>query len=65
MTDLDYLFQHMEKRFGSMEDRLTLLERRFDELQEAVAACAKRADSRFQEMVALSNKRERHDSWLH
>lgn len=37
----------------------------FNHLMNAVDAYAKRADTFFQEMVALSHKVDRHEKWLH
>ena len=36
----------------------------FSDLQTSVDAYAKRADTYFQEMVALSHKVDRHEKWL-
>jgi len=37
----------------------------FIDLQTSVDSYAKRADTYFQEMVALSHKVDRHEKWIH
>lgn len=55
---LDDKFIHIDKRFEEVKDD-------FVNLQTSVDAYAKKADTYFQEMVALAHKIDRHEKWLH
>ena len=41
------------------------MKKSFSELQTSVDTYAKKADTYFQEMVALSHKVDRHEKWFH
>jgi len=49
---------------GDFEDFREEMRKSFSDLQTAVDAYAKRADTYFQEMVALSHKVDRHEKWI-
>ncbi len=49
--------EEIDKRFDEVRQD-------FSNLQTAVDAYAKRADTYFQEMVALSHKVDRHEKWI-
>ena len=44
---------------------IEVLKKDFTNLQTSVDTYAKKADSYFQEMVALSHKVDRHEKWFH
>ena len=54
--------------FATKEDLQEFMEemrKSFSDLQTSVDAYAKKADTYFQEMVALSHQVKRHERWLH
>ena len=59
------LLEYLDRRFAAVERQMVELKGGFDVLQTSVDAYAKRADTFFQEMVALSHKVDRHERWLH
>jgi plasmid maintenance system antidote protein VapI len=68
LTEEDIL--KLSQVFGTKEDMKEIVENLstkadFINLQTSVDAYAKKADSYFTEMVALSHKVDRHEKWLH
>jgi len=68
---LDDKFVSVDKRFDEVDKKFIVVDKRFDDIKidfnnlfNAVDAYAKRADTYFQEMVALSHKVDRHETWL-
>jgi len=51
----------MKEDFESFKEEII---KNFSDLQSAVDAYAKRADTFFQEMVVLSHKVDRHEKWI-
>jgi len=49
---------------GDFEDFREEMRKSFSDLQTSVDAYAKKADTYFQEMVALSRKVDRHEKWI-
>ena len=49
---------------GDFEDFREEMRKSFSDLQTSVDAYAKKADTYFQEMVALSHKVDRHEKWI-
>lgn len=64
--DFSELIQYLDERFTRIEKKLeTKAEKSdVDNLTNAVDAYAKRADTYFQEMVALSHKVDRNEKWI-
>ena len=75
--EVDGRFESVDKRFDKLfevfatkEDlkeavRNLSTKEDFDNLLNTVDTYAKRADTYFQEMVALSHKVDRHEKWMH
>jgi len=69
--DFSELVEYLDKKFANIDRQLlSLKENKADksdtnDLMNAVDAYAKRADTYFQEMVALSHKVDRHEKWFH
>ncbi len=69
-NSIDERFNGVDKRFDGIDDRLNSLEENkadksdVRDLMSSVDAYAKKADTYFQEMVALSHKVDRHEKWL-
>ncbi len=67
---LDGKFNSIDERFNGIDERLSNLEENkadksdVRDLMSSVDAYAKKADTYFQEMVALSHKVDRHEKWL-
>lgn len=61
--DIQKLIEAEKEVFTTKED-LEELKQMFSNLQSSVDAYAKRADTYFQEMVALSHKVNRHEKWI-
>lgn len=72
---VDKRFDAVDKRFNRLFDVFATKEdleffkeemkKSFSDLQTAVDAYAKKADTYFQEMLMLSYKIERHEKWFH
>lgn len=62
--DYSELVQFLDDKFSSVHARINELGEMFRDLQGAVDAYAKRADSYFQEMVLLTHQVQRHDKWI-
>jgi len=62
--DFSELVEYLDQKFNETNNRLDNLEKNFEILQTSVDAYAKKADTYFQEMVALSHKVDRHEKWL-
>ena len=60
------LIEYLDKKFSKIEDILETKADKsdLDSLATAVDSYAKKADTYFQEMVALSHKVDRHEKWL-
>jgi prefoldin subunit 5 len=58
------LIEYLDEKFGAIQAELGELRGSFDTLQTSVDAYAKKADTYFQEMAALSHRLERHERWL-
>jgi len=63
-ADLSGLIDFISHKFDATEERFNSLEEMFKDLQGAVDAYAKRADTYFQEMVMLSHQINRHERWI-
>lgn len=61
---LDKRFTFVDREFIGVRGEFSSLKKDFRELQGAVDAYAKKADTYFQEMVMLSHKIDRHEKWL-
>ena len=68
---LDDKFTGVDRRFDDIDKKFVAVDKRFDEMKgefnnilNAVDSYAQRADTYFQEMVALSHKVDRHEKWL-
>ena len=59
------LVQYLDKKFRHIDKRFDEMKKDFIDLQTSVDSYAKRADTYFQEMVALSHKVDRHEKWIH
>lgn len=57
------MFVEMDKRFKNIEDRLDEMKQDYSNLQSSVDAYAKKADAYFQEMVVLTHRVDRLESW--
>jgi len=62
--DFSELIEYLDSKFNENKERLDNLEEGFRTLQSSVDSYAKKADTYFQEMVALSHKVDRHERWL-
>jgi len=64
--DFSELVEYLDERFTKIENILETKADKsdLDDLATAVDAYAKKADTYFQEMVALSHKVDRHEKWL-
>jgi len=69
--DFSELIQYLDKKFNVVDKKLDSLQETktdksdFNNLANAVDDYAKKADTYFQEMVALSHKVDRHEKWFH
>lgn len=68
---LDDKFVVVDKRFDAVDQHFIAVDKRFDEVKSdfnnlltAVDKYAQKADTYFQEMVMLSHKVDRHETWL-
>ncbi len=57
-------FPKSDGKFSEAEKERADIRNEVKDLQGAVDAYAKKADTYFQEMVALSHKVDRHEKWL-
>lgn len=62
--DFSELVKYLDEKFTHIDKRFDEIKRDFVDLQTSVDAYAKRADTYFQEMVALSHKVDRHEKWI-
>jgi len=62
--DLSELIEYLDGKFNENKERLDSLEEQFRSLQSSVDSYAKKADTYFSEMVALSHKVDRHEKWF-
>ncbi len=68
--DFSELIEYLDEKFSNIDSQLSdLKENKADksdvrDLMSSVDAYAKKADTYFQEMVALSHKVDRHEKWL-
>ncbi len=62
--DFSELVEYLDKKFNRVDEKLNKLEKDFSNLQGSIDAYAKKADTYFQEMVALSHKVDRHEKWI-
>jgi uncharacterized coiled-coil DUF342 family protein len=62
--DFSELIEYLDGKFREAENERTDIRNEVKDLQGAVDAYAKKADTYFQEMVALSHKVDRHEKWL-
>ncbi len=62
--DFSKLIEYLDKKFNGVDKKFNKLERGFSDLQGSVDSYAKKADTYFQEMVALSHKVDRHEKWI-
>ena len=58
------LIKYLDQKFTRIDERFDEMKKDFVDLQTSVDAYAKRADTYFQEMVALSYKVDRHERWI-
>jgi len=63
--DFSELVEYLDGKFNGTNERLDNLEEGFRTLQISVDTYARKADTYFQEMVALSHKVDRHEKWFH
>ncbi len=63
--DFSELVKYLDEKFIRIDKRFDEVKEDFTGLQTAVDAYAKKADTFFEEMVALSHKVDRHEKWLH
>lgn len=59
------LFEYLDEKFTSVDTKFDELKKDFINLQTSVDNYAKKADTYFQEMVALAHKVDRHEKWLY
>jgi len=65
------LIKYLDEKFFSVDTKLEKLQEDkadkndVNELMTSLDAYAKKADTYFQEMVALSHKVDRHEKWFH
>ncbi len=62
--DFSELIEYLDGKFSEAEKERADIRNEVKDLQGAVDAYAKKADTYFQEMVALSHKVDRHEKWL-
>ncbi len=62
--DFSELIEYLDGKFREAENERADIRNEVKDLQGAVDAYAKKADTYFQEMVALSHKVDRHEKWL-
>jgi len=75
--DFSEIIEYLDKKFSETDQKLIELDEgvkdvrekmvtkeEFNDLQIAVDAYAKKADTYFQEMVMLSHKVDRHEKWF-
>ena len=62
--DFSELIQYLDEKFIRVDQRFDEMKKNFVNLQTSVDAYAKKADTYFQEMVALSRKVDRHEKWI-
>ncbi len=68
--DFSELIEYLDEKFSNIDSQLSdLKENKADksdvrDLMSSVDVYAKKADTYFQEMVALSHKVDRHEKWL-
>ncbi len=62
--DFSELIEYLDGKFREAENERADIRSEVKDLQGAVDAYAKKADTYFQEMVALSHKVDRHEKWL-
>ena len=63
--DFSELVKYLDEKFIRVDKRFDEMKEDFTGLQTAVDAYAKKADTFFEEMVALSHKVDRHEKWFH
>ena len=66
--DIQKIIEANRETFPTKEDFESFREemrKDFSNLQTSVDSYAKKADNYFQEMLALANKIDRHEKWLH
>ena len=63
-NDFSELIQYLDDKFVDVKKDISELKVDFSNLTNAVDAYAKKADTYFQEMVALAHKVDRHEKWL-
>lgn len=63
--DFSELIEYLDGKFTRIDERFDEMKKDFVDLQTSVDAYAKKADTYFQEMVALSHKVDRHEKWFH
>ncbi|MBZ1345516.1 MAG: hypothetical protein KY055_02735 [Candidatus Nealsonbacteria bacterium] len=63
--DFSELIQYLNEKFTRVDQRFDEMKKDFVDLQTSVDAYAKKADTYFQEMVALAHKVDRHEKWIH
>jgi len=61
---IDGKFVDVDKQFKEIRGEFGDLKKDFNNLQVAIDGYAVKADTYFQEMVALSHKVDRHEKWL-
>ena len=62
--DFSELIEYLDQKFTHIDERLDAMKKDFVDLQTSVDAYTKRADTFFQEMVALFHKVDRHEKWI-
>lgn len=62
--DFSELVKYLDEKFTHIDKRFDEIKMDFVDLQTSVDAYAKRADTYFQEMVALSHRVDRHEKWI-
>jgi len=62
--DFSELIKYLDGKFTHIDQRFNEVKRDFVDLQTSVDTYAKKADTYFQEMVALSHKVDRHEKWI-
>ena len=62
--DFAGLVKYLNDKFIHIDERFDEVKKDFVDLQTSVDGYAKRADTYFQEMVALSHKVDRHEKWI-
>ncbi len=62
--DFSELIEYLDGKFSEAEKERADIRNEVKDLRGAVDTYAKKADTYFQEMVALSHKVDRHEKWL-